>query len=254
MKLENKVAVITGAAGGIGRATAIAFANEGAAVLVTDIKEEGGHETVRMIQDAGGEATFLQVDVTNEAQCEEMVKAAVAQYGGLDIAFNNAAIVPTPGPFEDMTAETFNSTLNVNVSGVFYCMKYELKYMAANGGGAIINNASVTSLGGGAYLPHYCASKHAVIGLTKAAAVEYSARGLRINAVCPGVILTDFSRGFFGGTDAAVHEGGSPMSPMNRVGMPEEVAAFVTFLASDEAGFISGGALTIDGAMTARYD
>ncbi len=254
MRLENKVAVITGAAGGIGRSTAIAFAKEGASVLVTDINEEGGHETVKMIQDAGGEASFLPVDVTDESQCQEMVNVAVQQYGKLDIGFNNAAIVPTPGPFEDMPAEIFNSTLNVNVSGVFYCMKHQLKYMVENGGGVIINNASVTSFGGGSYLPHYCASKHAVIGLTKAAAVEYSARGIRVNAVCPGVILTDFSRGFFGGTDELVHEGGSPMSPMNRVGMPEEVAAFVTFLASDESPFISGGALTIDGAMTARFD
>ena len=188
--LQGKVALVTGASSGIGRASALAFAGRGAKVLAADIASAGGEETVRLIKAAGGEAAFVKTDVSRAADAQALVAAAVKTYGRLDCAHNNAGLEGLPAPTADCTEENWNRVLAVNLTGVWLCMKYEIPQMLAQGGGAIVNTASAAGLVGLKGFPAYAASKHAILGLTKTAALEYAKAGLRINAVCPGFIRT----------------------------------------------------------------
>lgn len=251
--LEHKVALVTGGGLGIGRASALLFAEAGAKVVVADIDGEAGRETVRLINQRGPEALFVQADVARSAEVEEMVVTAVGAFGRLDCAFNNAGI---QGPLHVKTAEfaeeDWDQVVNVNLKGVWLCMKYEIAQMLAQGGGAIVNMSSAAGLVGGSVVgPAYVASKHGVVGLSKTAALEYGESGIRVNAVCPGLILTRMGEKMFTGesdSDQALIE----QHPMGRVGLPHEVAEAVVWLCSDAASFVTGQALAIDGGYVAQ--
>lgn len=250
-QLDNKVALITGGGSGIGRATAVLFAQESAKVAVADINADGGLGTVQMITEAGGEAFFVQADVSRAADVQAMVGEVVAVYGRLDCAFNNAGIEGLPTRTMDVSEDDFDRIIAVNLKGVWLCLKYELEQMVAQGGGAIVNTASVAGLTGAHSMPAYAASKHGVVGLTRTAAVEYGRKNIRINAVCPAVIETPMvSRGFEAFPqflDATIR-----INPMRRLGQADEVARAVLWLCSDAASFTNGAALTIDGGFTAQ--
>ncbi len=250
-RLDNKIALVTGAGSGIGRATALVFAREGAKVVVSDIVVEGGEETVQQIKAAGGEALFVKADVSKAADVEALITQTVETYGRLDCAFNNAGIEGGVKPTIDCTEEEFDRTIAVNLTGVWLCMKYELQQMLSQGGGAIVNTASVAGLIGFPGLPDYVASKHGVLGLTKTAALEYAKSGIRVNAVCPGVIQTpmvergaQLSPGF---DEVAVS-----MEPVGRFGQPAEIGEAVVWLCSDAASFVTGHPMTVDGGLVAQ--
>ena len=247
---QGKVALVTGGGSGIGRATSLAFAGRGAKVVVADIASAGGEETVRLVKAAGGEAAFVKADVARAAEAHALIAAAVKTYGQLDYAHNNAGLEGLSAPTADCTEENWDRVLAVNLKGVWLCMKYEIPQMLTRGGGAIVNTASAAGLVGLRAFPAYAASKHAVLGLTKTAALEYAKAGLRINAVCPGFIRTPMvDRQSETHPDAAARLAAA--APMGRLGTPEEVAAAVLWLCSDEAAFITGQALTIDGGIVA---
>ncbi len=248
---EGKVAVVTGAASGIGRATAIAFAREGAKVVVADVGVEGGQETVCQIEREGGEAILVQTDVSKDEEVEGMVAATIAAYGKLDVAFNNAGIEGQPAPTVNCTRENWDRTIGINLTGVWLCMKAEIPAMLANGGGAIVNCSSIAGLIGFGGSPAYVASKHGVVGLSKAAALDYATAGIRVNAVCPGVIQTPMIDRFTGGNVEAQAQLTS-LEPIGRIGTPEEVATSVLWLCSDAASFVTGVALPVDGGSVAR--
>ena len=249
--LAGKVALVTGASSGIGRASALAFAREGARVVVADVTVEGGQETVRLIKHAGGEALFVEANVAQAAEVESLVQQAVATYGRLDCAHNNAGVEGQAAFTADDTEANWDRVLAVNLKGVWLCMKYEIRQMLAQGGGAIVNTASGVGLigirGGGAYV----ASKHGVVGLTKTAALEYAKSGIRVNAVCPGVIQTPMVERITrqypraAETMAAAH-------PIGRTGNPEEIAEAVVWLCSDTASFVTGHAMAVDGGYVAQ--
>ena len=248
---EGKVALVTGAGSGIGRQTALAFAREGAQVVVSDIVVEGGEETVQQITAAGGQATFVKVDVAQAGQVKALVNTAVETYGRIDCAFNNAGIEGGVKPTIDCTEEEFDRTIAVNLTGVWLCMKYEIQQMLSQGGGTIVNTASAAGLVGFPGLPDYVASKHGVVGLTKTAALEYAKSGIRVNAVCPGVIQTpmvergaQLSPGF---DELAVS-----MEPVGRFGQPSEVGEAVVWLCSDAASFVTGIPMQVDGGLVAQ--
>ena len=251
MQLDGKIALITGGGSGIGRETAVLFAKHGAKVAIADINPVGGQETVEMIAKQGGEAFFVQVDVSQASQVEHMVNAVVGRYGRLDIAFNNAGIEGTPVRTADVTEADFDQIMAVNVKGVWLCMKYELQQMLLQGGGTIINAASVAGLIGAHSMPAYAARKHAVVGLTRTAAVEYARKGIRVNAVCPAVIRTAM-------VERAIEQlpqleqGALMNNPSRRLGETHEVAEAVLWLASDASSFTNGAALTVDGGLTAQ--
>lgn len=249
-RLSGRAALVTGGGGGIGRATALAFAREGARVCVADIDAAAAAATADAITAGGGEAFGLAADVRHGDQVSRMVAQAVARFGRLDIAFNNAGIEIETGPLVRGDDEIYQRLMDVNVKGVWLCMKHELAHMLDRpGGGAIINTASVAGLVGAPGRALYAASKHAVLGMTKSAAVENGRKGIRINAVCPGVIRTDMmARAVERRPD---HEPlMAAMHPIGRVGEAEEIANAVVFLASDDAAFVLGHALTVDGGMT----
>lgn len=249
--LENKVALVTGAAMGIGEATALAFAKEGAKVVVSDTSPKG-EEVVALIRKEGGEARFIAADVSKPSEVKALVEGTVKAFGRLDVAFNNAGIGGEQAPTADMTEEGWAKTLSINLSGVFYCMKYELAQMLQQGGGAIVNNASILGTVGFAGAAAYVAAKHGVLGLTKTAALEYATRGIRVNAVCPGFIETPMlsAAGLLQNKDTrAMLEG---LHALNRLGQPDEVAQAVVFLASERASFITGHPLLVDGGYVAR--
>jgi NAD(P)-dependent dehydrogenase (short-subunit alcohol dehydrogenase family) len=248
--MDGRVALITGAASGIGRATALAFAQRGAKVAVADIDQDGGEETVRMITDTGGEAIFIRTDVSQAADVEAMVETALARFGRLDYAFNNAGVEGQQAKTAESTEANWDRVLGINLKGTWLCMKYELPSMLAQGKGAIVNCSSVAGLGGFAGITAYDASKHGVIGLTKTAALEYATDGVRINAVCPGVIDTPMIDRFTGG-DAAAAAGMEKIEPVGRMGRPEEVAAAVVWLCTDDASFVTGIAMPVDGGYVA---
>jgi len=250
-RVAGKVAVITGAGSGIGRATALAFAREGAKVVVADIVVAGGEETVQMIKAAGGEAIFSKTDVTKAAEVEALVKKTVETYGRLDCAFNNAGIEGEVGLTADCTEENWDRVVNIDLKGVWLCMKYEIPQMLKQGGGAIVNTASVAGLVGFQGIPAYVASKHGVNGLTKTAALEYAKSGIRINSVCPGVIHTPMVERFFRANPQA-SEAMSALEPVGRLGKPEEIAEAVVWLCSDAASFVTGLPMAVDGALTAQ--
>lgn len=250
-RLDNKIALVTGAGSGIGRATALVFTREGAKVVVSDIAVEGGEETVRQIEAAGGVAVFVKADVSKAADVEALVTRTVETYGRLDCAFNNAGIEGGVKPTIDCTEEEFDRTIAVNLTGVWLCMKYEIQHMLSQGGGAIVNTASVAGLIGFPGLPDYVASKHGVLGLTKTAALEYAKSGIRVNAVCPGVIQTpmvergaQLSPGF---DEIAVS-----MEPVGRFGQPAEIGEAVVWLCSDAASFVTGHPMVVDGGLVAQ--
>ncbi|HUM70484.1 MAG TPA: SDR family oxidoreductase [Chloroflexota bacterium] len=250
-QLQNKVALITGGGSGIGRATAVLFAQEGANVAVADVNLDTAEETVAMITDGGGQAFAFQADVSRADDVQAMVGEVVARYGRLDCAFNNAGIEGLPTRTMDVSEDDFDRIIAVNLKGVWLCLKYELEQMVAQGGGAIVNTASVAGLTGAHSMPAYAASKHGVVGLTRTAAVDYGRKNIRINAVCPSVIETPMvSRGFEAFPQFL--EATIRINPMRRLGQADEVARAVLWLCSDAASFTNGAALTIDGGFTAQ--
>ncbi len=250
--LEGKVALVTGAASGIGRATALTCAREGAKLIIADMNEDGGQQTVHMITENGGDATFVQVDVTSATEVEAMISKAVETYGRLDCAHNNAGILGTPFiPMTDYTEDEWDQIMNINLKGVWLCMKYEIPQMLQQGGGAIVNTASGAGLVGSASFPIYDASKHGVVGLTKSAALQYAKQGIRVNAVCPGVIRTPMvEQGIQ--INPQFEEGAIARNPSGRLGKPEEVAEAVVWLCSDTASFVTGHAMSVDGGSLAQ--
>ncbi len=254
--LDDKVALITGGASGIGRATALTFAREGAKLVVADMNEDGGQQTVHMITENGGAATFLQVDVTQAAAVEAMISKVVETYGRLDCAFNNAGIsgAGIGGQQRAFTAdypdERWHRIIDINLTGVWLCMKYELQQMLSQGGGAIVNTASVAGLVGLPSASAYVASKHGVVGLTKTAALEYAQPGIRVNCVCPGYIETPMTAAGMNDPDRLALMIAS--EPMGRMGKPEEIAETVAWLCSDAASFVTGHSMTVDGGYAAQ--
>lgn len=255
-QLDGKVAVITGGASGIGRATALAFAREGAKLMIADMNEDGGHQTVHMITEQGGEAAFVPVDVTQARAVEALISRTVEIYGRLDCAYNNAGISGTgiAGTHRALTAdypdERWYQVLAINLTGVWLCMKYEIAQMLKQGGGAIVNTASVAGLVGLTGNAAYVASKHGVVGLAKTAALEYAQQGIRVNCVCPGYIATPMTAQGMQDPERRARMIGS--EPVGRMGQPEEVAEAVLWLCSDAASFVTGHTMTVDGGYVAQ--
>ncbi|MGZ8543653.1 MAG: SDR family oxidoreductase [Flavisolibacter sp.] len=248
---QNKVALVTGGSFGIGRATAIAFAQRGARVVIADWLEDKEGIALKQIKDAGSEGIFIQCDVSKPADVKGAIDKAIATYGQLDYAFNNAGIEGATAPAHECTEENWDKTLGINLKGIWLCMKNEIPQMLKQGSGAIVNCSSVAGLNGFAGLPAYTASKHGVIGLTKTAALENAKAGIRVNAVCPGVIHTAMMDRITG-KDKEVEKSFVGLEPMERMGTPEEVAEAVIWLCSDAASFVTGHAMTVDGGFTAR--
>jgi NAD(P)-dependent dehydrogenase (short-subunit alcohol dehydrogenase family) len=245
---ENKIAIVTGASFGIGKATAIAFTRRGAKVVVADWLEEPS--TIKEIEAEGGTAVFVKCDVSKSKDVSELVNKAIKAFGRIDFAVNNAGIEGETAPTHECSEENWDKTININLKGVWLCMKHELTYMLKQGKGAIVNTASVAGLIGFPGLPAYVASKHGIVGLTKTAALENAKTGIRINAVCPGVIRTAMIDRITG-KDKTVEKQFENMEPVGRMGEPEEVAEAIVWLCSDSASFITGHALAVDGGWIA---
>jgi NAD(P)-dependent dehydrogenase (short-subunit alcohol dehydrogenase family) len=251
-KYKNKVALVTGGGTGIGRATALEFAIQGAKVIIADINDKESTKTLAMINEAGGEAFFVHADVSQEDDAKAMVDEGVAQFGQLDFACNNAGIEGVSASIAEMTVADWNKVIGVNLSGVFLSMKYEIPEILKAGGGAIVNVASILGQVGFANASAYTAAKHGVLGLSKTGALEYSSQGIRVNAVCPAFIVTPMLERAGITSNKDMREAMEAMHPIGRLGEPEEVAKVVTWLCSDEASFISGEALLVDGGYVAQ--
>ena len=246
--VTGKVALVTGSSSGIGRASALAFAREGAQVIVSDVSVAGGEETVRLIQQAAGEAVFVKADVSQPAEVEALIAKTVETYGRLDCAHNNAGIAGRTARVADDTEENWDQILAINLKGVWLCMKYEIPAMLQHGGGAIVNTASDAGLIGLRRAGAYVASKHGVVGLTKTAALEYAKAGIRVNAVCPGPIDTPMLQQASG----RVIEQMAAAQPNGRLGKPEEIAEAAMWLCSGAASFVTGHPMPVDGGYMAQ--
>lgn len=249
LDFTGKAVLITGGATGIGRATALAFARQGARVAIGDVNEQAA-ETVKMITEAGGTAFFKQTDVRKGAQASALVDATLSAYGRMDCAFNNAGILPPTMPMADMPDDTFGEVLAVDLEGVFLCMKYEIRHMLEAGGGAIVNTASIAGLVADPGMAPYVAAKHGVIGLTKAAALDYAKQNIRINAIAPGFVATPMTQRWI--DDPEFRAVLLAHSPVGRAAQPEEITGIVLYLCSDLASFATGQTFVVDGAQTAH--
>jgi NAD(P)-dependent dehydrogenase (short-subunit alcohol dehydrogenase family) len=251
INFAGKVAIVTGGTSGIGRAAAIAYAQQSAKVVVAGRRVEAGEETVRLIKEAGGDALFVQTDVTQELDVKAMVDKAISVFGRLDFAFNNAGVYGENTSLIDQADSEYDRMMTANVKGVWLSMKYQIAQMLSQGSGAIVNAASILSVVAMPSVPLYTASKYAVVGLTKAAALQYAKSGIRINAVGPGAIATDMFESATGGQEEAkAYMAG--LHPMGRVGQPSEVANAVIWLSSDSASFVTGETLMVDGGYIAQ--
>ena len=246
---SGKVALVTGGSRGIGRATALLFAQSGAKVVIGDV-DPAGSETVEAIKRDGGEATFVHTDVSDESDVKNLIATAVKTYRALHCAFNNAGVLPSTVTVVEMDESTFDRTLAVDLKGVFLCMKYEIAHMLQSGGGAIVNNASIAGLIADPGISAYVAAKHGVVGLSKAAALEYASKGIRINALAPGLVETAMTKPWF--DDSTMRSYFMANSPIGRFAQPDEIAGMVLFLCSDVASFAVGQTFAIDGGYTAR--
>ena len=249
LDFTGKVALVTGAASGMGLATAQSFAQAGAAVVLADFREDLVNAEAQRLIAAGHKAIAVRCDVSDDAQVAAMVDRTVAEFGRLDAAFNNAGVMARIAPTADSTREEWDRVIGINLRGVWSCMKYELRLMERQGSGAIVNNASVGALTGNPGIASYIASKHGVVGLTRTAALEYIKRGIRVNAVNPGLIDTQIARDVVSGDEKAYSEIANSV-PIGRAGRPEEIAAAVLWLCSPGASYVVGHALTVDGGMT----
>ena len=253
--LTGKVALVTGAGAGIGRATALKFAEEGARVVVADLNVAGGEETAELIRKQGGEAVLTRADVTDAAAVDALIRTAVDTYGRLDCACNNAGIEGAVVPFTDQSEDDYEAVMRVNAKGTFLCLRAEIRQMLQNGGGAIVNLASIAGLIGFTGLAPYVASKHAVNGLTKNAALEFGKQGIRVNSVCPGGIdtrmLDSLADQATGGAQSS-RDMMAPLHPIGRIGRPEEVAELIVWLCSPRASFVTGANVPVDGGYVAQ--
>jgi NAD(P)-dependent dehydrogenase (short-subunit alcohol dehydrogenase family) len=245
---DQKVAIVTGGTSGIGRAAAITLAKEDVKVVVAARRAIEGEETVHLVKEAGSDGIFVKTDVANEDDVRSLVEKIVKAYDRLDFAFNNAGIEETMTPLVDQTSDIFDQIMNVNVRGVWLSMKYEIPEMIRTGGGAIVNNSSVAGIMGFPQMPIYIASKHAVLGLTKSAALEYAKSGIRINAIAPGVTETEMVER----VDKQLIEHLKSITPIGRIGDPQEIANAVVWLLSDKASFVLGHTLLVDGGVVSR--
>lgn len=251
MILKDKVALVTGGASGIGRAAAVALGTAGAKVVFSDIRDVEAKETTDLIRDTGAECLFVRSDVSSEADVQALVQKTIATYGKLDCAFNNAGIDLAVKPLHEQSIEDFDKIVSVNARGLFLCMKYEIQQMLTQGSGAIVNNSSVNGLVAAlAGISPYIASKHAVMGLTRAAALDYAKQGIRINAVNPGAVATELMARSANQMGITLDDIGA-IIPMGRIAQAEEIAQAVVFLCSDAASYITGQPLVIDGGYTA---
>jgi NAD(P)-dependent dehydrogenase (short-subunit alcohol dehydrogenase family) len=251
ISFAGKVVLVTGAAAGIGRAAALAFGRAGASVVVADTSVDGGHATAAMIVEAGGKALFVQANVMRAAEVEALVDKAVAYYGRLDCAFNNAGIEEENQLLAEGEEAQFDRIMGVNVKGVWMCMKYELRQMVKQGGGVIVNNSSVAGLVGSPSRAIYTASKHAVVGLTKTAAVEYARANIRVNSLCPGAVKTPMLVRALGREEAIAEKKLRAAHPMGRFAEPVEIANAALWLCSEQSSFVTGHQLAVDGGLTA---